>query len=798
MAIIDNVRSDLNRLSAFGWSEWFAQHGLDIAIDKLDKLLPSIKRDMPGLGDFSDSGKRGIEPGKPALSLIYHALASPNVHPTRDGKPHENPDAYPTINELDNLENYIYSLARRSIDSFENPVIAVFAYQYRIAENSPHKVHADFGFSRCGVSRIGTEAPRYSASMRSFTSSPAIGERGAAVLPARYGAFIAERRAPTSDDAVFRASPSDAEQLFLFPVHKIFAGDECLLDELGKPLLINSVDFREYHINEKLRRIHVESADNPDFIEALDIFDIDAYPFVRDSNNDNDFVSLEPAGNSVLVVSHHHELLTRKAMQSINGEEHLARFKVPEKNGRFFSSLLLSSPSGRAAPEYANIRHQFMGGAGEDSTEDLNLTLSESDFEQRVIKGGGYEAAHFIDDSCDGVITVEVSGLSGLPTICAYSLITAIDFFPQIRQLDIQRWVEKLYQADVGLSLTGIENRRHFSQGGPRPLSDGRFTRSLEGEANVTRKLPNRSLNNPLTQTIAFPASDRVNYTVTSIVGSAAQGSAFDLGKNASRAISWLPDSAADVFAPGWDISTHNVDGVDSYSSYGLGSPFLEDAKLCAALNSYWPAAAPDSARTFNITWSPTSQPLLDRELGYHPNHPRVGSNEVDSNRGWDGEYGPYLERVRGELFANCAHRNRSDYVSNALAGTIGFNGLDQIDAAEMIQRMDVLRLCFSALQDNTVTSTNLWLINAEKVESWEQWNSEELPKADSDLMGVGYIYRFAVVDNGSGKDVQESPITRQRYKVQGLVEFQISAAKSLLKILENPWAEFATDAVIE
>ena len=809
MGLIDKVQNDLNRLATFGWKEWFAQHGLDITAEDLgsecQKLLPSIRRDLPGLGDFSDSGKRGIEPGKPALSFLYHALASPNVHPTNDGEPHDNPDAYPTLSELDNLENYIYGSARRSIDSFENPVLAVFAYQYRIAENSPHKLHADLGFSRCGVSRIGTEGPRYDAPMRSFTSSPFTSERGAAVLPARYGAFIAERRAPTSNDAVFRASPSDNQQMFLFPVHKLFAGDECLLDELGNPMTIGSVDFSEYHINEKLRRLHTESPDNPNFIEPLDIFDVNAFPFVRDSKNDLELVSLESTGDSVLVVSHHHDKLVRKAIQNVNGVEQLARFTVPlSRNNRFFSSLSLSFPrdSGRAAPEYANIRHKFIEGAAEDSTEDLNQTLSAVEFQKQVLEEGGYEAVHFIDDSCDGVIAVEVSGLSDLPTACAYSLVAAVDFFPLIRQLDIQRWVEKLYEADVGLSLSLVDqagiDRLHFSQGGPRPLSDGRFTRSLFGQASIVRRSPNISLINPLTQSTAFPRSDRANFTVTSIIGSAAQGNAFDLDESPSRSLSWLPDAAADVFAPGWDISTHNVDGLDTYAVYGLGSPFLEDAKLCAALNSYWPAAAPDSSRTFNISWSPTAQPLLDSELGYHPNHPRVRGNEVISNRGWDGEYGPFIEGDGGQEFVNCAHRDRSDYVSNALAGTIGFNGLDQVDAAEMIQRMDVLRLCFSSLQDQTVTSNDLWLVNAEKVDDWSQWSSVVLPAADSRLSGAGYIYRFAVVDNTSVPDIDATSVTRQRYSLRGVIEFQVSAKKLFLKIFDRAWIEFDIDMVIE
>ena len=344
-----------------------------------------------------------------------------------------------------------------------------------------------------------------------------------------------------------------------------------------------------------------------------------------------------------------------------------------------------------------------------------------------------------------------------------------MDFFPQIRQLDIQRWVEDLYDAEIGLSLNNIENRKHFTQGGPRPLSDGRFSRP--GKAKPEKRSPNLALIDPATNSPAFPRSESISFTVSAIVGATATGAAFDPSNGEERALSWLPDAAADVFAPGWDVSTHR----NTYASYGLGSPFLEDAKLCAALNSYWPAAAPDSSRTFNITWSPTAQPLLDSELGYHPNHQRVKQGEVDSVRGWDGEYGPFVETADGKRVVNCAHRNRSDYVSNALAGNIGFNGLDTISAAEMIQRMDVLRVCFDHLANQTVPQTSLWLVHAEQVSDWTNWNSQVLPKADNTLTGAGYIYQFARAGR-TATEVAENPITRVRYPLNHIIEFQISS----------------------
>jgi len=67
-----------------------------------------------------------------------------------------------------------------------------------------------------------------------------------------------------------------------------------------------------------------------------------------------------------------------------------------------------------------------------------------------------------------------------------------------------------------------------------------------------------------------------------------------------------LPDASPGIFDPGWDTSM-GIYFTDELAKplekflegYGLGSPFIEDAKLCAALGAYWPGVSPDATRTF-------------------------------------------------------------------------------------------------------------------------------------------------------------------------------------------------------
>lgn len=809
MALIDDVRTILNRLAPRGWKDLFAKHKLDITATnlqvELERLLPGISRDSKGFESFTIAGVRAIEPGVPARSLLYHALASADVHPTVNGNPNPDPAAYPTINDLDTIENYIYSRAKRTLRSFTNPVIVVVAYQYQHTLRSVHGKHADLSFSRTGIARLGTEGYRYEEQSRSFISLPRTGDRGFAVLPARYAAFIAEYRKPSSADTVLRRVALDRDFVFTFPAHKLFAGRECLFKPDGSPIDIQSLNFVEYHINEKLRRIHTNVPDNLGFVPPLPIFDINKPPFSRDSKNSTDLVAIEKRGSSILLVPQPHPL-ARTASQQVNGKNELARFVVPPartfgppesaSSNRFATSLGFptddpANPSSRTAPSFANIRYEVLSSNNQQTVRNL-ATLPDAEYNKKLVEGN-YEAAHFIDDNSEGAIGVEVKGLS-LPVLNAYSIVSSIDLFPKVDQIEIQKWLERITRKPLGFALPDV----HFSAGGPKPLSDDRFT---TGSRTLlpTQRIPNPTLPNPTqpasSDQKAFTRSEAANLTATAIVGNAPFGIAFDLFKegNASFPISWLPDAASGVFEPGWDTAVHSDSTGPFYASYGLGSPFQEDGKICAALNSFWPAATPDTARTFGSTFSPTAFPMVDSELGYHPQHPRVTAGEVKSRQGWDGLFGPFFESVNGKNFCNVADFNRADYVTSSIQNLFGFSGLDLNNATEMIARMDALRFCVRVLPpgNDAVPNTRLLLVVAEKVRDWKSWNSKTYPKANNILIDAGYIYIFVEVVNPNSTDPNPSnggipindPPIRRRYEIAQRYECQIDYCNLFFRV---------------
>jgi hypothetical protein len=763
MTLADGVAGIFARPDMQGWKLLLAQHGLDLSARdlaaELARPLPSIDRTIPGFEDFCPDATRGIEAGVPSRSLLYHALASPLVHPPNQGGA-VNPRAYPTLEDLDTVENYIYSLTKASSRTLpRGTVIAVFAYQYRTGVRSAHGMFADMCFSRTGVSRVGTVPENFDPIRRCFWVD-SHGGTGTAVMPARFAAFLAAP-VPTGVTGVVQDKlPDDKGRTFLFPFHKLFAGPECLTDVQNL-----SVSFSEFHRNEKPARVHTHG-----HIAPIPGFDLTRPPFVRDSvNAPGELVTLRRAGASALIVPTEGPLVrTATQRNSQTGRDEITRFVVPpgteQTNQRFWTSLQieLGRVVGRMAPEYVNIRHRVITDAkGTQIIEDLNAMPKNgaSDPMIDLVNAGGYDAAHFVDGTCDGYVLASVTGLSQ-PSKPAYSLVTAPDFFPLVDQITISRWASRNF----------VNLQDQFGQGSPEALSTGRLP------ANPTLTLAGAPQ--------ARAAFDRGDHTMTAVlgvvkIGANTQQAAPNMGIR-DGSTTFLPDAASDIFEPGWDISSARDSHGEFYASFGLGSPFTEDAKLCAALNSFWPAAAPDTTRTFGLHGRPycTAIPMLDHELGYHPHHPLVLASLVASSRGWDGEFGPFFEQANG--FVNYADRQRSDYVSNALAGLVQVSLFSRVSSDELIGRMEALRACIRKLPvtPHVVSHSDLLLVSAERVDDWRA----RPDRGDVRLEGAGLLYVFARMP--TGQELPTPDVRRLRAPVASTYTCQVSVAGQRVRAL--------------
>jgi len=152
-----------------------------------------------------------------------------------------------------------------------------------------------------------------------------------------------------------------------------------------------------------------------------------------------------------------------------------------------------------------------------------------------------------------------------------------------------------------------------------------------------------------------------------------------------------LPDGAAGLFDPGWEVSQDRTpENLFFLTSYGLGTPFVEDAKLCATLSTFWPGVSPDSAREFQPdkqddgepqTW-PTIAPMTDEELGI------VEANEQgwEGFLPWDGLLGPHLVTVDGERMVNYPDLIHTDYLETVDQFTAALTA--KVDLDEYVARV--------------------------------------------------------------------------------------------------------------
>ena len=133
----------------------------------------------------------------------------------------------------------------------------------------------------------------------------------------------------------------------------------------------------------------------------------------------------------------------------------------------------------------------------------------------------------------------------------------------------------------------------------------------------------------------------------------------------------------------------------------------------------------------------------------------------MPSKTGWDGEFGPFLETVNGDLMVNFTSMKRSDYVANGLAGRIRPAGLEEVTTRDMLARMEVLRACVRHLptDQHMVSDSRLFLVSAERVSDW----TKESDRGDQRLVGPGYRFVFALV----GQEEVTPDVRRVRSKVK-------------------------------
>jgi len=744
--LLEKVRSICLELSEHGWRDLLLSHGLDITAEdlktELTKELDSINRTSEGFQDFAMEGKRGITPGIPSQSLLYHAFASPQVTTDINGNSLKR---FPTPAQIEVIENYVYGICPPSIQELRvlangaHLAIVVFASEYRPAINTVHQKHADMCLSRTGLTRVGNAPSNYLPEARGYLPFVDEDDYAIRVLPCRFSVYIAAQSHGRKDDfgplrfqegreiyRDFEGIPkafklkSDAERNFWVPLHKLFSGTECIR---GKKL---SITLMARHINEKLHKVHKALA-SKGFDTGWHEPQISDKPFIF-GDELAEFSTVPEDGFGLLIPVVHPNIIEAA---TYNGK--LVTYNVPE-NRPFRSSLNIDPRKSRArsAPEYVHARHML------DSNGKIQDLNEQPDIAGKVGKGG-YKAIHYVDYTAEGLIEVECSELAfDIPrSLSAYSVVAPVDYFPLVKQQDLMQW----WNQSVPLELEN--NIWPSNPGPPQTLCDIRFS------ANLALTLKKLDIEN--NERMVFDANDE---TMTAIIGFAHSGSGkitkIEIPKNLR--VSSLPDGAAGVFAPGWDVSIDRTEetepsddgsilkpGTTFLNNYGLGSPFPEDALLCAALSAYWPAASPDITRTFSPGPYSATTPLTDDIIGQ------------TGNMAWDGIPGPKIPNSKVNEVEYMAIEY-ADYVQAALNKNFNFRLIAKTTAADYCARTLTMARVYTSLGAVTREQKIQWALFSFIKSDLTDVERIEAEKNTGIRLSPDYAYRFKIFRHQGAK----------------------------------------------
>ncbi len=667
--IIVPVENACRRLAPLGWRDLLltvSGGALDITASNLElELLKPLKidRKVEGFGDFSIAGKAAVTPDQPNASLLYHAFASATV--VSNGKGSELL-GFPTLAEIDALENFIYGVkaptweelkkrAKRGTKDLDIGVV-VFASHYRNTPDSVHGKHAELCFSRTGIARVGSIEAYYDGKLRTFSVVDEKRPFEFRVVPRRFSAYLAVRT--KGDSTNFGPQDplnGDADLDFWVPLHKLFNGDQCIA---GKNLTVNmSRNVQNDEIAQFHRFLSREGKPN-NWKGAV----LEEFPFTISNERIASLANDERYGPGVLlplaqemtsVAKHNNIPVTFPVYPTTAADLQMSSLfvipgVVPPETPAYEQDA--EQNSNRQQPEYTNVRHKV-------NADGTITNLNNLPDLQKVIQAGNYQALHYNDYTGDGWVEASCPQLADLVKFnqAAYCMVGLPDFFPKMTQRDLMLWSEKDLAKNVSASLWAIR---------PLTLSQTRIA------ANIN--LP-----------IGFSIKD---VTITTIVGqfNGAGSSEVQVPNGPlMRGKVGLPDGSPGLFDPGWDTSQgihYTVMGsranpaakLEKYlAGYSLGSPFIEDAKLCAALGSYWPGVAPDATRTFQpgkqisgkpYPW-PTVVPLTDIEIG---SAPLPGGTYMP----WDGVTGPTLSATEKNVavYTNIFHTDYIDLIGTMTA----------------------------------------------------------------------------------------------------------------------------------
>lgn len=798
VSLQDQVVAACRRLAPLGWQALLldASGGeLDIGSpdfpQQLTKAMSKIDRSHPGFGDFNLSGVRAIEPGSPDRSLLYHAFASPLVRTDRAGNALQ---GFPTLAEIEAVENFVYASAAPSLEELRASAsgrrlgIVVFSLQYLPAGRSVHGTHAELCFSRAGIGRVGNAEPLYDGMNRYFATEVAEDPFKFRVVPRRYAAYLAVSVEGTTGNFGPQDSlPDDGKRRFWVPLHKLFSGSECIRG------LTLQVEMKSGLRNDLIAKFHkwlqrggLESKWRGEHLENYPFVVKDERIGVLSERADYGSGVLEPTQNPLVraaeyegkPLTFHVDPRHVSDAANIQSTSWMVLDAAPSQVPLYMADA--AQDYDRPAPQYVNFRHRVNADGSIDN-------LSEREDIWEIIGKGGYEALHFVDGAGDGWVEASCPQIDAQVDdhIPAYAMVGLPDFYPQINQRDLMEWWRNQVPEAIRTGLFAVP---------PLALSQTRIAANID--------LP-----------IGFSIEDDTVPAIVSHFKSAIGPRQTANGVDFHNKVG-LPDGSPGLFDPGWDSSQgYHFKGPDIppqnfLAGYGLGSPWIEDAKLCAALGAYWPGVAPDSTRVFSpdkalsgikYPW-PSVAPMTDEEIGLAP-------TKDGTYLPWDGVRGPQMVQSGPFRYVIYQDMHHVDYIT--MPNTMTAALTSKVSMQEYTSRILAMAAVYWALgirdkdfvtDDERSAATKIiaakseWAVLSFIKDASRSPDFAEAEKATSSGLDPQETYRFHIYRAGSETPARDEMTPAGPVKFATRVEVLeeavvfVNGNKALIQRNGGPW----------
>jgi hypothetical protein len=197
---------------------------------------------------------------------------------------------------------------------------------------------------------------------------------------------------------------------------------------------------------------------------------------------------------------------------------------------------------------------------------------------------------------------------------------------------------------------------------------------------------------------------------------------------------------------------------------------------LCAALSSFWPAAAPDITRTFAPGRYATATPLTDDITGQDGSDPW---NEIPAPKIFDAQ----------KQLAEFLKIEYGDFVQTAYSNKFNFSKISRLSSKEYGARTLAMARVYNCLGAITTEEKKEWVVFSFKPSSITDTERIEAENQSGASLSLEYTYRFVMFKH---KETSEQhPDFRKKLVRYDKLKTLFADPQTVIEQTDNGWKSF-------